>query len=71
MNSLLWKVGNQRPENHLKKVIYKIKQTKNIYFLLGQSPELVYSYKEGDYFGELALISNCNRQASVLAKVRI
>lgn len=30
-------------------------------------PKVVYKYKEGDYFGELALIHDINRQASVKA----
>ena len=36
-------------------------------------PSVVYNYKEGDYFGELALIHDVKRQASVkaLSKVRL
>eukprot|EP00330_Aristerostoma_sp_ATCC50986_P007031 CAMPEP_0114580948 /NCGR_PEP_ID=MMETSP0125-20121206/5115_1 /TAXON_ID=485358 ORGANISM="Aristerostoma sp., Strain ATCC 50986" /NCGR_SAMPLE_ID=MMETSP0125 /ASSEMBLY_ACC=CAM_ASM_000245 /LENGTH=398 /DNA_ID=CAMNT_0001772783 /DNA_START=60 /DNA_END=1253 /DNA_ORIENTATION=- len=32
-----------------------------------QPPQKVYSYKPGDYFGELALLKNVNRQATVKA----
>ena len=36
-------------------------------------PSVVYNYKEGDYFGELALLHDIKRQASVkaLSKVRL
>lgn len=36
-------------------------------------PRVVYHYKDGDYFGELALIHDVDRQASVkaLSKVRL
>lgn len=36
-------------------------------------PSVVYKYKDGDYFGELALIHDVKRQASVkaLSKVRL
>lgn len=36
-------------------------------------PRPVYYYKEGDYFGELALMKNIVRQASIkaLTKVRL
>ena len=54
---------------------------KNMYFLLsgqafaqkelvpGEGPKEVKAYQEGDYFGELALLSNKPRAASVLARV--
>jgi cAMP-dependent protein kinase regulator len=36
-------------------------------------PKIVYKYSEGDYFGELALIHDVNRQASIktLTPVRV
>lgn len=36
-------------------------------------PSIVYKYKEGDYFGQLALLHDVKRQASVkaLSKVRL
>jgi len=35
----------------------------------GKDPVKVMDYKRGDYFGELALIKNAPRAASVIAKV--
>jgi cAMP-dependent protein kinase regulator len=34
-------------------------------------PRIVYQYKEGDYFGELALVHDIDRQASVKAINRV
>lgn len=35
----------------------------------GEAAKEVYAYKSGDYFGELALLNNKPRQASILCKV--
>ena len=37
----------------------------------GESPKEVYSYKEGDYFGELSLLKNVPRQASIQCKTDV
>ncbi len=34
----------------------------------GQPPKKVFAYKEGDYFGEIALVKNTVRQASIKAE---
>eukprot|EP01016_Furgasonia_blochmanni_P022846 TRINITY_DN2481_c0_g1_i5.p4 TRINITY_DN2481_c0_g1~~TRINITY_DN2481_c0_g1_i5.p4 ORF type:complete len:131 (+),score=39.82 TRINITY_DN2481_c0_g1_i5:927-1319(+) len=34
----------------------------------GEAPKTVYEYKEGDYFGELALLKNVPRQANIVAQ---
>lgn len=33
--------------------------------------EIVYNYKAGEYFGELALLNEIPRQASIICKVEI
>lgn len=35
----------------------------------GEEPQKVLSYKPGDYFGELAILRNVPRQASIIAQV--
>jgi len=37
----------------------------------GEAPKEVYNYKEGDYFGELALLKNIPRQASIQCKTDV
>jgi cAMP-dependent protein kinase regulator len=38
-------------------------------FKEGESEKEVFQYKPGDFFGELALLNNVNRQASIKATV--
>lgn len=40
-----------------------------IMFKIGKIEKLVMEYKPGDYFGELALLSDAPRAASIKAKV--
>lgn len=37
----------------------------------GQGPKKVFEYKEGDYFGEIALVKNTVRQASIKAETDV
>ena len=34
----------------------------------GMDQEKVWDYQEGDYFGEIALLKDCTRQASIVAQ---
>jgi len=77
------KIGDSVTIVHFKKGDYIIKQGEpgeTFYFIDegtavatkllkgGSKPEIVYNYKPGDYFGELALLKNAPRAANVIAE---